>query len=242
MTKSQLEEQSHLHPWDLPAYSATAAGRLVGLTPGRVKRWLCGYEFTYTVGSNPKQRRVRMDAVVRRSDGDDSPFASFLDLVDLLFVRRFLDHDISLQKLRKSLEEAETLLGGHHFAQRSFFTEGHNIYVQVHEKAEALLQLLSGGQWVIAPIIKALAKQIEFHDATGFAERWYPLGRRGLVVLDPRISFGSPTIVSRSVETANVYDLFRGEGDDVETVSQWMNITALEVEAAVRFEHGLRAA
>jgi uncharacterized protein (DUF433 family) len=107
---------------------------------------------------------------------------------------------------------------------------------------DALLELLSGGQWVIAPVIKAIARQIDFHETTGFAERWFPLGRNGRVVLDPQIAFGAPTLVRRGVKTANVYDLFNGEQQRVEPVAAWMGLERAEVTAAVRWEDHLRAA
>lgn len=229
-----------MYPWDAPAYSAAMAGRLVGLRPERVRRWLHGYEYSYASSDKSTKRRIKQLPVISRSS--EAPFASFLDLVDLLFVKRFLDEGISLQKLRKALEEAETLIGGHHFAQRSFFTDGRNIYLQVKDRADALLELLTGGQWVIAPVIKKLATEIKFHDTTGFAERWYPLGREGRVVLDPRISFGAPTIVAKGVETANVYDLFVGERMRADVVCAWMELTPEEVEDAVAFETQLAAA
>ena len=56
------------------------------------------------------------------------------------------------------------------------------MYVEVRERGDAILQLLSGGQWVIAPIIQQLAEQIEFDAPTGLARRWYPMGRSGLIV------------------------------------------------------------
>jgi len=230
------------YPWEVPLYTSAEAGRLVRLRPERVRRWLHGYHFTYTAGPDGEMRWGRKEPVVKRIEGDQSPHASFLDLVDLLFVRKFLEHGVTLQKLRRALAEAETLLDGHHFAQRSFFTDGSDIYLQVHREAEALLELLSGGQWVIAPVIKAIAQQIDFHETTGFAERWFPLGKTGLVVLDPQIAFGAPTLVHRGVKTANVYDLFNGEQQQVEPVATWMSLRTAEVHAAVRWEEHLRAA
>jgi uncharacterized protein (DUF433 family) len=169
-------------------------------------------------------------------------YASFYDLIDLLFVKKFLDYGVSLQRIRKALKEAEELIGGHHFAQRSFFTDGRNIYLKVKNDADALLELLSGGQWVIAPIIRQLAHRIDFDQPTGLAQRWYPLGPKGLIVLDPRISFGKPTLRGRGIATANVYDLFLGENESIGRVCSWMNLKNKEVEAAIKFERFLAAA
>jgi len=183
-----------------------------------------------------------MAPIVVRTQTPSESYASFLDLIDLLFVKRFLDRGISLQKIRKALVEAERLLGGHHFAQRSFFTDGRNIFLQVKDDAEALLELLSNGQWVIAPLIKELAHQIDFDRPSGLAQRWYPLGPKGMVVLDPAISFGNPTIVGRGVSTAVVYDNFLAEKERIKKVSKWMELDQKEVLAAIEFEQKLKVA
>ncbi|MDF1554428.1 MAG: DUF433 domain-containing protein [Deferrisomatales bacterium] len=202
---------------------------------------MSGYEYDYEPPGADEAMRVRKGPVVKREAGD-SPFASFLDLVDLLFVKGFLAHGFSLQKIRKALAEAETVLGGHHFAQRAFFTDGKRIYLKVHERgAEALLQLFTGGQWVIAPVILQAARQIEFDEHTGFAERWYPAGRDGRIIVDPRICFGAPVVAGKGVSTSNVYSLFQAENEDAERVASWMHLDVRDVEAAVGYEKALAA-
>jgi hypothetical protein len=166
--------------------------------------------------------------------------------MDLLFIKEFVKKGLSIQRLRRALTEAATLLGDEHFAQRRFWTDGRNVYLEVQGKAQgkadALMHLLSGGQWAIAPIIKQISESIDFHVETGIAERWYPLGRDGQVVVDPIVSFGAPTIIGRGTATANVYDLFLAERKDVGRVSSWMQLPELEVKSAVKFEEMLRAA
>jgi uncharacterized protein (DUF433 family) len=230
-----------MDPWDVPAYTAAEAGRMVGLRPERIRRWLQGYEYNYHATGDASDRRIRQEPVIHRG-GNDAPYATFLDLIDLLFVKKFLDQHISLQKLRRALTEADALIGGHHFAQRSFFTDGRNIYLQVKDHAGALLELLSGGQWVIAPVIKQLATEIRFHRGTGFAEQWYPLGPSSHVVIDPRIAFGAPSLVSRGVKTANVFDFYLAERKRVDVVCDWMELEKDEVNDAIRFEEQLAAA
>lgn len=221
--------------WDFPAYSAAEVGRLVGLHPARVRRWLRGYDYRYAA----KLRHQR--PVIRRRETRPGTYASFLDLVDLLFVKRFLDHGVSLQRIRRALDEAAEILGADHFARSNFFTDGREIYVEVREQGDAILQLLSGGQWVIAPLIRKLAEQIEFDRETGLAQRWYPLGPGTRVVLDPRIAFGHPAIVGRRVLTANVYDFYRAEGRSVQRTCAWLSLEPGEVQAAVTFEERLAA-
>ena len=218
---------------DRPSYPAAEAARLVGLNPARVRRWLKGYGYLH-------DGRVRHQRpVVRRTSTGSTSYASFLDLVDLLFVKRFLDSGVSLQKIRVALREAFEILGTTHVLGETFFTNGSDIFVRVREKGDAILELLANGQWTIAPIIEQLAEQIDFSE--GLARRWHPLGRQGNVVLDPFVCFGRPMIRGRGIATASVYDLFRAEKDRIEAARAWWDLTTHEVEDAVRFERQLAA-
>ena len=230
-----MSQAKHQEAWDRPTYPAAEVGRLVDLNPTRVRRWLRGYDYTYGAV------RHHQAPVIHRQGTAGTTYASFLDLIDLLFVRQFLEHGVSLQRVRRALDEATQLLGTTHFARRSFFTDGRNIFLEMKGRGEAILQLLSGGQWVIAPIIVQLAKQIDFDSPTGLARRWYPLGPNGLVVLDPLVSFGRPTIVGRGVATSNVYDFYVAERRQMAVVRDWLGLRDEEVKAAVAFEQRMAA-
>ena len=236
MQMTQLTGQDQL---TRPAYSLADAGRLAGLTPGRVRRWLRGYEYAY--GDT-----VRGQPPVLQSRPVGSTYASFLDLVDLLFVKQFLDHGVSLQKVRRALDEARLLLGTDHFARETFFTDGGSIFLRLQEEAagdrgDAILELMSGGQWVIAPVIRELAQQIEFEPPEGLAKRWYPLGRNRPVVVDPMVAYGAPSIAGRGVKTTNIHDLFLAEGESLASVRAWWELSDDEIRAAVDFERQLAA-
>lgn len=226
---------------DIPMYTAAMAGYLTGISAGRVRRWLKGYSFQYAV-KHPKEARTIMSykgpVVIGHGTGE-SQYASFLDLIDLLFIRRFLEAGISLQKMRKALEEAKERIGIYHFAQQMFFTDGKAIYVKIEKSfpGGALMELLSGGQWVIAPVIESIAKQIEFDPVTKYAMRWqHPFDREGLIVIDPAVSFGQPSLSGRGISTAVIYDLFLAEHERYQPVCSWLSIREKEVNAAVQFE------
>lgn len=226
--------------WDSAMYPAAEAARLIGLSGARVRRWLKGYDYVYAPPGGEASVR-HQNPVVRRQDADLTSYASFLDLIDLLFVKQFLDCGLSLQKLRRALDEATEILNTSHFARRTFFTDSRRVYLQVKEDGGAILELLSGGQWVIAPVIRQIAKRIEFDKPSGLARRWYPMEGSRLIVLDPLVSFGRPAIASRGIATSNVYDLFVGESGSLERVCSWLSIGTDEAEAAVRFEQSLVA-
>ncbi len=227
---------------DTPIYNPAYVSRLIDLSTGRVKRWLQGYEYSYISNDSGEEVWRHKDPVIGREDSDVPNYASFLDLIDLLFVKQFLKKGLSLQKIRKALNEAQALAGGHHFAQRMFFTDGKNIYMQVRDDANSLLELLSGGHWVISQFIKELAQQIEFDEPSGFAAKWFPLGKTGLVVIDPKVSFGRPTIIGKNISTDNIYDYYLGENENISKVCKWLDLSQDQVNAAIKFETTLNAA
>lgn len=227
---------------DTPIYNASFVAKLIGISTSRVRRWLQGYDYTYTIGFNQEIRKGHKDPILNRSTAFKESYASFLDLIDLLFVKQFLNYGISLQKIRKALSEAEKIIESHHFAQSCFFTDGENIYLQVKNNADALLDLLSNGQWVIPEIIKKLSYQIAFNKSTKLAQRWYPLGKDGLIVLDPQISFGNPTILGKGITTTVIYDSYIAEKRRIKSVCIWLDLKSEEVQAAIKFEEMLNAA
>ncbi len=225
-----------------PRYGVAEAARLVGMSASRVRRWLRGYQYKWNVDGETKYGS--QDPVVQHEKVEESQGASFLDLIELLFARAFVDKGFPLQKIRAALDEARGLLRlDYPFARRRFFTDGSEIYLQLEKNsARHLLQLFSGGQWAIPEVIHSIAEQIRFDDPTGLPLDWWPRGRKGGVFLSPRISFGAPTLARRHVKTSNVYDLFLAEGRSLIAVADWYAIEPDDVKAAVEFEQELLAA
>ena len=98
------------------------------------------------------------------------------------------------------------------------------IILQLNDNS--MVALLSHGQRAMSPIIEQIFDKLDFEHTTklGFARRWYPLGKNGLIVIDPQVSFGRPTVIGRSVATNNIYDFYLGEKQNSNSASQWLNI------------------
>ena len=222
-----------------PAYSVTYASRLVKISPWRAKRWLAGYQYRYSVRSGSEKREGRQPPVVHRKRDLGRTYASFIEVIDLLFVREFLEQGVSLQKLRRALNEAEERLDKSHFAHEVFFTNGKEIFLRLQQTD--IILLLSGGQWAMPPVIEQLAHRIDFDETTKIARRWHPLGKDIPIVIDPLVSFGRPAIEGKGIATANVFDLFKAEGENLQAASSWLGVSDFEAEAAIGFERQLAA-
>jgi uncharacterized protein (DUF433 family)/DNA-binding transcriptional MerR regulator len=226
----------------LPLYTVGEASRLLSLQPSRVRRWLLGYQYDY--GPPGRASRIRRPPVVVRERPRTEHTATFLDLMELLFIRAFIREGISLQKIRRALNEAAQIVGQDHpFARRRLFTLRRDIFMeQGEERGTVLRELLSGGQLGLREVILESGKSIDFDQETGFARRWWPLGKEKPVVINPRIAYGSPSVANRGVLTSTVHDLYLGEKKSVDRVAAWLRLDAEEVKAAVEFEESLRAA
>ena len=217
MRRSSVTDQA-ADPREAAVYEAAEVGRWVGLKPSQVRRWL-------RIGTS----------------GQRSTHASFLDLVDVLFVTPFLARGLRLRQLRAALDEAGNLLGVDHYASRDFFTDGHGVFLRTRTYGDAILRLLTNGQWTAAADIIDIAASIEFDDGSGAAERWYPCGMDGLVVIDPCLVGGRPSVDGRVVPTAEVHAAFVDEGRSVGAACARLGLDAGEVEAAVLFEEHRRS-
>ncbi len=224
---------------DVPIYSVPAAGRFVGLNAARVRRWLKGYPFSYS-DRQGAERSGHSPPVVPGHQYEGRFYASFLHLMDLLFVKEFLARGLSLQRIRGLLQELREVTGGLHFASRRLYTRGQRVFLQL--EAELSLELCSGGQTTIPKFVEMICKQIHFSDTSDWAEKWYPPGHGRIIILDPKVCFGSPTIAGHRITTSTVYEAYLAEDQDDRAVCDWMNVAPREVRAAVRFEQSLAAA
>jgi len=111
--------------------------------------------------------------------------------------------------------------------------------MQVKDNDSGLVELFTNGQWVIEPVIKQYAKRIDFDRVTNYAKRWRPVEGNNQIVIDPKISFGSPIIKGRGITTNTVYDLYLAEGEKIDPVTSWYGLDKSEVKAAVDFERWL---
>lgn len=216
-----------------PTYSIAEVHRLTGISRWRISRWLRGYK--YDGGEQ--------DPVITRSISPESTYASFLDLIDLLFVKKFVERGFSLQLIRKALEEARTHLGTPHFARNKFFTSSDKIILELPESSNNVVALLTDGQRAIGEIIDKVYDKLDFEEVTefGFVSRWYPEGKEGYIIIDPQISFGKPTVKGSGIATENIYDLYLGENRKIEPVRNWFQLPRHKIQAAIRFEASLGA-
>jgi len=218
-------------PWRrrlyLPAYRVSDAARYAGVSPNTVAYW---HYSTSAVGPAlpGKERREPL---------------SYLQLIEVAFVAVCRRLGMSLQRLQKTREYArQTLNSEYPFAELRWRTEGVHLLLRLHDieptrETDTLIVADAAGQMGWAPIISERFAEFDYEDG-GIAIRWHPAGRSAPIIIDPRISFGAPTI--RGIPTWAI----RGRntaGETIPEIQEDFDLDEEDVLAALEFE-GIRIA
>ena len=152
--------------------------------------------------------------------------------------RVIVETDVSLQKLRQALVVAQDLLKHDHpLTTARFRTDGQRLFVEIGQETD-LPQLydILGRQYgfhrVIEPSFKDVDLDIEI-------TRWWPLGKRRSVALDPQRSFGAPIASGSGIPTAALALAAERHGSAREAARWHPPATEREVQDAIAFERRL---
>ncbi len=211
--------------------------RLSGVSVGRIRRWLRGYRYhsRKKAYASPPLWHGQWEPI------DNSLALGFLDLIEIRFVDAFLKAGVSWTTLRQARERAEEMFKvSHPFCTNRFVTDGREIFADLHrETGEASLIEIATRQQVFAQIIKPFLKDLEFVEGSGLV-RWWPLGDKRLVVLDPTRNFGRPIVADHGVPTEVLANAAKATGSVAE-VARWYEVPEREIRDAVEFEQRLAA-
>ena len=217
-------------------YTVAEASRLTGIAPGRLRRWLRGY--TWRAG----ERRAGSEPVWLRQvpDIDGTVGLGFLDLMEARFVDAFRKAAVPWPVIRRCAEHARELIGSDHpFSSQRFRTDGRTIFAEGLDRAgERQLFDLAKSQFAFGRVIgPSLYAGIEFSESDRPA-RWWPMGERTPVVIDPARSFGQPIESLGGVPTRTLADAVAAEGS-IAKVARLFRLELQSVRAAHRFEQQL---
>jgi uncharacterized protein (DUF433 family)/DNA-binding transcriptional MerR regulator len=205
--------------------------RLTELNAPRVRRWLEGYQYKSRAGD-----KRRSDPLFRRERRDGERIFTFIDLVEVLFVKTFLDQGVSMRTIRLvQREAAEEFEVRHPFCVKKFETDGETIFERFSRDGREHLLDRKRRQFVNVTIFNPLIKKLDYDRVSREAMRWWPMGKDTPIVVDPKHAFGAPSVASAAVTTATLFASVRAN-KSAENVADWFGVTIDEVRAAVRFE------
>jgi uncharacterized protein (DUF433 family) len=165
-----------------------------------------------------------------------------MQTIEVAFVATFRRLGVSLQRIRKARDYFAQAFGVEFpFAQLEVKTDGHHLLMELLdlEPDSQIAKLILGdaaGQLAWEPMVAERFAEFDYeHD---LAVRWHVAGRDSRVVIDPRISFGAPTI--RGVPTWALRGRSRA-GEPMDEIGVDFGLEPDEVREALVFE-GIKVA
>jgi uncharacterized protein (DUF433 family) len=218
----------------LGLYTPAEAGRLLHIPSMKIVRWLRGHRI------GEREYAPLWTSQVDLNDG--RIYLGFRDLMETRIADKFIDYGVSPQRVRSAIQLARGFIGEDRpLSTDRFRTDGRDIFLRVVEKnehgeeRERLLNLFRR-QYEFKQIIEPLLRTIDF-DEKGAPSQWWPMGRRGNVLVDPSRAFGQPIDSVTSVPTAILAAAGRQEG--IENAARAFDVPQTSVRRAIEFEAAL---
>jgi uncharacterized protein (DUF433 family) len=179
-------------------YTPSEASRLLAIPAGKISRWLKGH----SVGERKYKPLWSPEIIL-----DNEVYLGFRDLMEIRVADAFIRMGLSAYQVRKSIEIAREYIGqSHPLSTNRFRTDGRDIFLQVIEadengvSKEQLLNLFRR-QYEFKEVLEPLLKTVQF-GSKGEPLIWWPKGRIGRIVIDPKRSFGQPIEETCSIPTS----------------------------------------
>jgi len=230
-------------PLDRPVYQMNEAARLLGLPDKTLRRWIDGDK--------------RFDTIIEpliRSESTKSMEVTWGEFVEAGFLCQYRYRSLPMERLRPliaalrrelrtpyPLAQAKPLYaGGRQLLWRE--QQNHGIGPDLFLVVQGPLE--KGYQLVLTEVAIQFVSRVEFEPPeTGVVAKWYPLGPdRKRIVLDPRVSFGLPTISGIRTEVlAELHAAGESDSSIVKAYSTY-GISPSDIAEAVELERSLRPA
>lgn len=215
-------------------YALSEASRITSIPAPRLRRWVRGYWFQSVDGHRRSGPVFGADYV---ADEDAPVQLSFADLIEIRLINGFRDLGVGWREIRRAQQAAADLLGcSHPFTTFEFLTDGRRIFAEMRDElTEPQMIELATHQRYFNKVIRPYLRGLEFED--GIARRWWPMGERTRVLVDPSISFGRPSGSESGIPTCVLASQAKTNG--IPMTAEWYEVREKEVRDAVRYEQQL---
>lgn len=206
-------------------YSLSDASFITGISSRSINRWVKGY----------KRQDKEYDPLISIDYAPIEDFysISFLDLMELYFVKEFRKYNVPLKTIRIAYNKAREIIQfDHPFSTMKFKTDGKHILADIPDiDDEAFLNLVKS-QFSFKKVLEPFLKSVDFEE--DIIHRYWPLGKDRQIVLDPHRSFGKPIVNKEGVTAEVLFNAYKAE-DSIERVVSWFEVSNESVKDAVEY-------
>lgn len=218
-----------------PTYSLSEAARLLRLSPSKLRWWLEG-----------AVRGSKQYPPVLRSEPTGDSQVSWGEFIEAAYLREYRQY-LPLQRLRPLREAlSREFATPFPFAVSKPLIGGRELVSEMQyelEIPEELWMVVGSGQLMLSEAAATFCRRVEFDEATEEAMRYMVMEAQEPVYVNPRFSFGIPTV--RRVRTEVMAELYlAGEPRSaIMDIYSGHGVTEEDIDTAVDFEtRFLRAA
>lgn len=202
------------------------------MPPATLRSWTVGR--TYQTREGPSE----FDPLIELPDPAQARL-SFSNLVEAHVLRSLRTrHRVSIQSVRQALSYAEeTLRVERLLLSEELLAAGGDLFL---ERYGQLINLSKSGQLAVRKLLESHLERVD-RGEEGLPARLYPFlpaefaPSARLIVIDPRVSFGRPTIVQKGVSTEAIVRRIDA-GEAVPDLADDYGLTPDQIEAAVLYE------
>lgn len=219
-------------PRELPAYSIPEAAQYLRIPSATLRSWVVGRSYPRRGGT------AAFEPLIATAPADGARL-SFLNLIEAHVLRGLrTQHGVPLKFVRPALEYAAKHLGIERLLlSDELLTNAGEIFM---ERYGALINLSRSGQLAMRRVLEAHLRRVE-RDDSHVPIRLYPFVGGSItdaprpILIDPRISFGRPTLAGYGVSTSAIAQRI-DSGEDPASLAADYRIPVDVIEEAVVFE------
>lgn len=215
--------ESKIYDLGTGIYTIPEVATILNLPQSKVRRWMSEYW---------NESFIREDNF-KFSDGTGRELVTnFHTLIEFFTFYQLRLNGVSAQKIVTAHEVlANFLKTNYPFATSNILTDGKNVLFngEIGEiiKADKTLQI------VIKEVFEPFCRKIDF-DKNQLAERFFPLGKKHEVIIDPHRQFGQPVIGTTNILTETVFHLYKG-GESTNVIANIYDLTLEQVKDAIYY-------
>lgn len=215
---------------DVPAYQLAEAAHYLRLAPATLRSWVAGRGYPVRKG------RGFFEPLIQPADRHGHVL-SFNNLIEAHVLRALrTDHGVSIRSVRDALRYSEREFGIERLLLREeLTTTAGQLFL---DRYGELINLSKSGQIAMRKLLEAYLSRVEWHRS--FPIRLYPflsgeLVEQRPIAIDPKIAFGRPILVARSISTAVIAGRIDA-GESLAEVASDYELSVQDVEEAVVYE------
>ena len=212
---------------DAPAYSFAEASRYLGIPKATLRHWMLG-----------RSHRPTASRPLIRAPTAAANKVSFNNLVEAHVLRALrAGCAVRMADVRNAVSYAEDVLGTDRLLLRNELrTTGQDMFL---DRLASLTTLSRSGQLAMRRVLAAYLGRID-RDDDALPFRLYPLRAQWStadkpIAIDPRISFGRPTVAGSGVSTEALVNRIDA-GESIEDLAWDYGLEIAQIEAAIVYE------